>query len=1218
MAYWGRNSGDFPPGVINVRLLGAWFAVVCALTTSAWAQSTGRLSGLVEDPSGAPVKGASIRVYVAGGTTPVLKATSNDEGRFFFGGVQPVTYDLRVDAAGFHSQVWKAVKVDPGVELSLSALRLQVAAQTEVIEVTADSASVQTSNAEVAATASVEQVRRLPALDRNPLALVTTQAGVSANQLRPATINGLRPSFTNMTLDGVNIQDNYIRTSSVTFTPNALFLDQVSEFTVATSNANPADGNGVAQLKFITPSGGNQFHGALYWFNRNNKLSANDWFNNKNGIDRPFLNQNQGGGSLGGPTVKDKLFFYSNYEIYRRRQQLPQVRSILTSSARNGIFSYRDDAGTLRQVNLFTVSGLSANPAMGQYLAAMPVGSAINSSQAGDGLNTGGYAFNAAMNNDRDNVTGKLDYIPSVKHVLSATYKWNRSLEDRPDLLPEGYTVTPAIRNDDAVNFFSGTWRWSPAANFTSELRGGFNLAPGTFSSTQNYGASLLTMPSANGSPLISNPVNTFLPQGRKSNVYSLAENASWFKGKHTLQFGAQYQRLRVDSYFYDGTVPTYSLGFGPSNGLALTGDQLPGISAQDLDTANALLALQTGTVSSASQTFNVAGVNTGYVAGAPNSVKFRQDDYSLYFNDVWRVSRKLTVTLGARWEYYTPVNEVQNLALLPVLQNNNAIQTLLSPDTMLDFAGTYVKRPFYGRDFNNLGPNVGLAWQPFGDGKTVFRAGYSVNFPNDEFIRAIQNSLITNTGLTSSVYLSDLNARVGSGLPAMAAPAFQVPRSLQENYSLDTTNAVGMPDPNLRTPYVQQWNAGIQREIGKGILEVRYAGNHATKQFRAIDYNQVQVRNTPYFTDFQKAQSNGNLALKATGSFDPSYNPAIAGSQALPFFDALPYGGFLFNGYISGLIQRGEAGELGATYQSALLNGDYNFFQNSYVLGANMLTNYSNSTYHAMQVDYRRSYSNGFQFQVNYALSKVLSDAAGDGQDRFEPFMDINNAAIERSRTPFDLRHALKMNGVWDLPVGKGRALDFHQGLLNQVIGGWAVSGFMTWQSGAPFSILSQRGTLNREGSRSSYNTVDSTLSGSALTDALGFRMTGDGPYFIVPSAIDPNTGRGVAGDGASPFSGQIFTNPAAGSLGSLQRRMFTGPSFWNLDFAALKRFALTDRQSLEFRSEFFNLTNHPNFVIDDASASANTNVNSSTFGRVVQTAGQRRIVQFSLFYQF
>jgi len=255
------------------------------LSAALMAQSSGRMSGIVMDQSGAAVPNAKIGLFIPGGSAPVATTTSGVQGNYSLSGLQPVLYDVQVEMAGFRKVVVRQVKVDPGLELSMPPFKLEVSSQAEVVEVTAESIGVQTSNAEIASTVTNMQITRLPSPNRSPLAFISLQAGVGGNGRTNTTINGLRPSFANMTIDGVNIQDNFIRTNTLDFSPNMLQLDQVAEFTLSTSNTNASFGNGAAQLSFVTPSGTNKLKGNVRWFNRNNVAAANTWFNNRNGLD---------------------------------------------------------------------------------------------------------------------------------------------------------------------------------------------------------------------------------------------------------------------------------------------------------------------------------------------------------------------------------------------------------------------------------------------------------------------------------------------------------------------------------------------------------------------------------------------------------------------------------------------------------------------------------------------------------------------------------------------------------------------------------------------------------------------------------------------------------------------------------------------------------------------------------------------------------------------
>ena len=1192
------------------------FGFLLALSCIASAQTNGRLTGSVTDPSGAAVPKAAVNLVLHGGKRALVSTKTGNNGAFSIEAIRPELYDLIVEADGFQPFRLENVKIDPARSTDLVAIKLTLASTSTSVEVRAGAETVQTSTTDISTTVTAEQIRRLPVGDRNPLAFIATQAGVSSNQFA-VNINGQRESFSTVTLDGMNIQDNYIRDTATEFTPNLLLLDQVKEFTITTSLAGSAASGG-SQVNFVTPSGTNQFHGAAYWQNRNNDFAANDFFDNKEGLGLPRLNQNQVGGAIGGPIKRDKLFFYTNYEAVRLRSQTSEDATILTQSARNGIFSYVDNSGHVIQKNILQITGLAMNPTIQALINQIPDPTKINNYRVGDShpgqlLNTAGYSYLVRSNQDRDNLTGKIDYVISTKNSIAGTYAYNRNNVDRPDVAVSYASVSPAY-NDDHIKFGAMSWRWSPNATLTNEVRGGLNYAPTAFNFTGGLPSSLI------GGLYFTSPVAAlgFQPQGRDTRTRSLQDNASWSIGKHILQFGYQYQGVRIRSYDYYGTIPTYDVsdpGCGCVDSSAqqhnlLGNADLPGIGATDLQNANVLLASLAGLLDDDNVVYNITSRTSGFVPGAPWVRNFSYNNHALYAEDKWRILKNLTLTAGLRWDYYSPVNEANSLELQPTIEGSNALTSLLDPNNTLQFAGNSVGRPYYQKNLKNFAPNAGIAWDVFGNGKTSIRAGYSLHYVDDQMVEVTDGFTNTNPGLQAYPANYDLSGTV-SRLPSIPTPPFQVPTPFSDQYNLNPTVYYTLINPKLQQPYDQQFAFSIQQELKGTIIEARYVGNHATKLLRGFDVNQENIVSNGFLADFLKAQQNGQLSLAKNGIFNPAFNLSIPGSQRLPVFGQLFRGGNLSDPANVALIQDGEAGELAYQYTLQGNNGSLNFFPNSNALSAVYLDNFSNSEYNSLQLETRRRFQQGLEFQVNYVFSKWLSDAGGLDQLRFEPFEDINNTKLERARTPTDLTHQFKANYVYDLPIGGPHALHLRRG-WDRLIQGWSTSGNLGWSSGNPFSLVSSFGTLLRE-DFSTENMANTTLNKSQLNNVLQFQMTGNGPYIVPASVIGPD-GRAVAQTGQPQFAGQIVTNPTAGTLGELQRRQFTGPSVFYMDAALFKQTKINERFGVELRMEALNVFNHATFAV----FSNNTMINSQQFGQITSQAVTPRQMQFGVRLSF
>src|SRR5262249_20585696 len=337
-------------------------------------------------------------------------------------------YDLRLVGGGI---LRRGFRVFPSRESDLGNLAIDQAGDAPGGATTTRFESA----AEVSTVITTQQVERVPVLGRNPIQLVSTVAGAGFTTRTSTTINGLRPGYAGVSLDGVNIQDHFYRSiEGVADTP---FLAQVSEIAVITTNPSTVRGFGSGQVILNTPRGTNQYHGSLYAQNRNSWFAANTWFNNRDGVEKPFLNRNQVGASFGGPVLRGRLFFYGNYEALRVRQQNRTLRSIFTEDARRAIYTYEDASGTVRKVNVLQAAGVSPDPAMQQLLQQVPGAESINNFLVGDSRatlmrNAAGYSYNLRANSSTDNASTKLDWQPLPSHSFYASYYLQRTNNDEP------------------------------------------------------------------------------------------------------------------------------------------------------------------------------------------------------------------------------------------------------------------------------------------------------------------------------------------------------------------------------------------------------------------------------------------------------------------------------------------------------------------------------------------------------------------------------------------------------------------------------------------------------------------------------------------------------------------------------------------------------------------------------------------------------------------
>jgi len=1228
-------SSNFALRILQLALL------VGALSGVALAQSaSSEVNGVVKDTAGAVVSGATLRL-IDTATNSEFTTTSSGEGAFIFANVRPGVYRLITEHAGFSKKEVQNLKVDVGVPSTVN-IDLAPGGFEEVVTVSASdiAAPVNTTNAELSTTVQTQQINDLPLNGRNPLDLAGLQAGVAAGASnRTATINGLRGTFSNLTWDGININDNFIRTDAL-FGAAAPSVPGVAEFTLVTQNAGPADGLGVAQVKLVTPRGGTNYHGQLWEYHRNDAFDANSFFNNRAGLPKAKLIRNQFGGAVGGPFVlprfgeggpstfgKDKLFFYGYYEGTRERTDAEINRTVLSSAARTGAFTYRVTCtntgtnicpagispGQLRTVNLLSLGGLAADPLASQLIGLTPL---PNDFTGGDQRNFARFRFNSPAGSDDDLWGFRVDVDANSANHFDASFSRDVLVfpNDTFNDIGEPFPGLPGGGQSPVRTRLATAWNWTPTPTFNNELRGGFFFQKSSFFSdvTHDRGFSV-AFPA-----ILSNPEQNFLEQGRNVDNWEIIDNAGKSWGNHFIRFGGNYRLVKLAPFNAGGTIPLATIGFNDIGTLNPLGTSLfaGGIGTTDFNNATSILATLSGSIATVTETFNSASSSSGLLRGQTSLQNYRYYNVGPYVGDTWRMRPNLTINLGLRWEYVSVPKEVNGLLVLP----QGGLESLLTNPLIEPVTGG--GRQLYNDDWNNFAPSFSFAWDPFKDGKTSVRGGYGISYVIDNNITTIDNAA-NRGGFSRTVTLDDLNGNIGGGVPNIEVPTLTFPFRARDIFTTtDPGFAIFTIDPNLKTPYVQQWNFGIQREVlGDMVAEVRYVGNRGTKLTRGVDVNQQRIFAGGFFEDFQRARFN--LLNCPNGRVNPTAAqcPNRQALQVLPSFGAFALNQATF---LTALRQGEPARALdffivnkdfffadfgGGDFGSTQLLSTYLPNSNTYV--ADYIGNGSFSTYNALQAEIRQRLKHGFDFQANYTYSKSLTDFEG-AQTNFSGLLDLTlGNVLEKRRGVNDITHIFKANAGYELPFGTGHRW-LNDGFMSRVFGGMKLTGIFVAQSGRPISFISARGTLNRTG-RSGINTATTGLTIQELQALTGlfFDPTTGQPLMFSPEVIQ------ALRNDTSPSRDQngFFGNPGPGTVGNLQLTPVSGPGLWNLDMGFIKRTPITETVNLEFRAEAFNIFNKTNFFI--GSAALNQNINSSTFGQITQSYDPR-ILQFALKLNF
>jgi hypothetical protein len=1188
------------------------------------------LTGTITDAHGAVIPGAIITLKNVD-TMSVRSTTTNVRGEYELVQVIPGKYNVTVEKQGFRTHVTDVV-LQTNTPATLST-KLEVGSISEVVSVTAESSVVNTENASVGNPFTETQIKEIPLQTRNIVALLGVQPGVSSS----GQVLGARNDQNNVLLDGVDVNNNQGANGFNAVLP--IPLDSVQEFRTTIAGLGADQGRSAGgQVSIITKSGSNQFHGTVYEYNRNTDFTADSWFNNRAGVPRAALVRNQYGFSVGGPIIKNKLFFFYNFEGRKDRSASTQNRTVPSATLKQGeilvpLKSGVTDVLTPAMIKAIDPLGLGESQYMSTYLAAYPNGNNPSSS-ADKGLNFNVLTFNAPAPLNNHAQVGKLDYNidPAGKNTVSVRGTLNgasnatglaefpgqaatqESLDNSRGLaVRETSIITPSL-----VNVFNyGYTRLGTSATGVTTVIPTFYFAA---------------------------PISTARPSQHHAPTSNFTDDLTWTKGRHSIQFGVNVRLAEDDNLNYSNNVPSYS--FSRNTLLGLGGDLTTDV--QNYLGGGATLSSATnntnafgpvlGIINNYGATYNYTQKGTVIPFGNPVATKFVDHSSEYYVQDTYKIKRNLTLMLGLRYSLFGVPYEKTGLEVIPTtplsqyFADRNGAQALGIPNSVLSSAlvtynlGGPVNnaKGYYPLDKNNWAPRFSLAYSPdsgsfieklMGKG-SVFRTGASMVYDNyggamaQSFANSGSPGLATTVAQPVNTNFTTSYRYTGSGLPTLPTVAGgQFP--LTPNIITGGFTTFSGVSSDLKAPYEYLLSANYARPLGHRIsIEVGYAGRLGHRQIVQQDFGQPLTKFTDTLSGQTWTQASTVFAKLYDNGLTPSQvaaNPALVPTQ--PFFENL-FGG-LTNHYINGSASANYFYDVYGNYAGSDLDGlnDVDRIRQTngtcivkygcntfFPLQNSGLEAYSNAGHTAFQagtVVLRRAVSNGWGFDFNYTLSHSIDNGSASETSGGAALQDAFNPNAYRGPSDFDARHTITGDAVVELPVGKGKPfLSNLPGWANQIVGGWQVSTLLTFNTGTPISI-SDGGVYNVN---YEYSAITILRPGDSLPAKAHFDQTGAPSIFANTSAVNN-------------FVGQY-----PGTVGT--RGIVRGPHFFDTDMALSKFFSLPwEHIRVAFRAEAFNVFNNVEFGNPSPSIASPT-----TFGEITSyaTNATPRVMQLALRVEF
>lgn len=1194
-------------------------AVVSLLAGSLYAQNLTSLSGIAKDATGGVVPNVSIEI-VNKATAAKRTDLTDAQGRYSFSQVTPGTYRLEAKATGFKSETIDDLVLQVSSPATAN-LTLQIGAISDSVAVTAEAVLVNTTDASIGNAIGEKPIVELPFEARNPVALLALQPGVTyvangKDDYRSGSVNGGKSDQGNVTLDGVDVNDQQYRTAFTSVLRVA--LDSVQEFRVTTSNSGAEQGrSGGAQVSLVTKSGTNRVQGSLYEFNRNTLTTANSFFNNQAGVPRTALIRNIFGATLGGPIKKDKLFIFGNFEQRRDASQASATRIVPNALFRQGTFTYvRKDGsvGTLSPQQIKDNADplhIGPNAEILKYLQQFPL---PNTNAVGDGYNTAGYTFNSGQPLKWTTYITRVDYSLNEKNQMFV--RGNLQNDHATTSIPQ-FPGQPDVssRLENAKGLAVGD-TWVISTNLVSNMR--YGLTRQSYDSTGVQATAYVTLRSIDNLYPTSRSLAATIP------THNLADDFTWNKGAHTIAFGANYRytsaaRLNFANSFSDGYIN--------SSWLQGTGTNLLVADAKNSTLYTRLMTDLLGIVSEGDAYYNYDKSGSALPQGSGIPRKFVDKTFETYVQDTWKVRRDLTVSAGLRASFSPALNEangIQTTTNIPLsdwfnqrgaLADQGLPQSKVAPISF-DLAEKPGGRSLYPFQ-KTFSPRVGLAYSPQntdgflgklfgGAGKTSIRAGAGIYY--DVFGQSLIR-LVDATALGFSTQLTN-----PANASALTAPRFQGPTVLPAGLLISAPKG-GFPqtapdiwaiarslDDKLKSPYTINLNFSIERELKGGFMvQGAYVGRLSR---RSIVGDDVAIPTN------LKDPASGQTYFQAATLMMQQVAAGVPTSKITkqPFFETF------YPGYATSALSATQSiysqfyqSEPDAT--SVLLdidgpgcspcgkNGAYQQWNSQYSSLA-VYRSRGSGSYHSLQLSARKRFSNGLQFDFNYTYSKSIDLASTRESDGVTSSQIINpwNTSQMRAVSDYDLTHNFTAFGIYELPVGKGKPfLGNANKFVNAVIGGWQVTGIYRQSSGFPISV-GNGGFWPTNWNISGYATQLTPITGATVKNA---NVKNGGPYLFA--------------DPTAAFNAFALTLP--GQSGS--RNTLRGDGIFNIDSSLSKRFTMpwSEHHTLQFRAEVFNLTNSVRFDVNTLSLNVGA---PSTFGKYSGTLGSPRVMQFGAKYSF